>query len=108
MKKLIALFVVFSCALSIYAQNTRYQQGYTKKDGTYVNGHYKTTTNKTNHDNYSTRPNTNNSTGAKGSRAKDYSAGANNYGQGKTIRTGPNGGQYYQNSNGKKTYVPKR
>jgi len=40
--------------------------------------------------------------------AKDYSSGSYNYGSGKTIQTGPKGGQYYYNSNGNKTYVPKR
>lgn len=89
--------------------NSRYQQGYTKKStGTYVQPHYKTTTNKTNHDNYSTTPNSNSYTGQKGYKAKDYSSGANNYGSGKTIHTGSKGGQYYYNSKGNKTYVPKR
>lgn len=39
--------------------SVRYQSGYTRKDGTYVQGHYKTTNNGTNHDNYSTRGNVN-------------------------------------------------
>jgi hypothetical protein len=88
--------------------NTRYQQGYTKKDGTYVQAHFKTETNHTNHDNFSTISNTNIYTGKEGSRAKDYTAGANNYGSGKTIQTGSGGGQYYVNDKGNKTYVPKR
>lgn len=33
---------------------------------------------------------------------------ANNYGKNQQIRTGKKGGQYYQNSNGNKVYVPKR
>ena len=43
-------------SLSIGTTNSsvRYQQGYTRKDGTYVQGHYKTSTNTTNHDNFST------------------------------------------------------
>ena len=36
------------------------------------------------------------------------SIGAYNYGSGRTIHTGSRGGQYYINSNGNKTYVPKR
>jgi hypothetical protein len=68
----------------------------------------KTTTNFTNHDNYSTTGNTNSYTGQSGSRAKDYSSGATNYGSGQNIQIGPNGGQYYINSNGNKVYVPKR
>lgn len=88
--------------------SVRYQNGYTRKDGTYVQGHYKTSSNGTNHDNYSTSGNTNAYTGTSGTRARDYSSDAYNYGSGKNIQTGPRGGQYYINSNGKKTYVPKR
>ena len=47
-------------------------------------------------------------TGSTGSRARDYSSSAYNYGSGHTIHTGSRGGQYYINSNGNKTYVPKR
>ena len=59
-------------------------------------------------DNFSTSGNVNTYTGSVGTRAKDYSSGAYNYGGGSTIYTGPRGGQYYINSNGNKTYVPKR
>jgi len=88
--------------------SVRNQSGYTKDDGTYVQPHVKTNINSTNHDNFSTEGNTNPYTGETGSRAKDYSPNATNYGSGKTIETGSNGGQYYINSNGNKTYVPKR
>ena len=98
-------------SIVIFAQvnpNSKYQRGYTKKNGTYVQGHYKTQTNKTNHDNYSTTPNTNTYSGSKGYKAKDYSPDANNYGKGKQIQTGSKEGQYYKNSKGNKVYVPKR
>lgn len=88
--------------------SVRYQSGYTRKDGTYVQGHYKTTNNGTNHDNNSTRGNVNSFTGSTGSRARDYSSDAYNYGAGRTIHTGSRGGQYYVNSRGNKVYVPKR
>ena len=88
--------------------SVRYQSGYTRKDGTYVQGHYKTTNNGTNHDNYSPRGNVNSFTGSTGSRARDYSSDAYNYGAGRTIYTGSRGGQYYINSRGNKVYVPKR
>lgn len=87
--------------------NVVYQQGYTRNDGTYVQGHYKTKSNNTNWDNFSTRGNSNPYTGSTGSVARDYSIDAYNYGSGKTIHTGSRGGQYYINSNGNKTYVPK-
>ena len=97
-------------SLSIGTTNgsVRYQQGYTRKDGTYVQGHYKTFTNTRNHDNFSTSGNINTFTGTTGTRARDYSSGADNYGSGRTIHTGSRGGQYYINSKGNKTYVPKR
>ena len=93
---------------STTSTSVRYQSGYTRSNGTYVQGHYKTTSNNTNHDNFSTSGNTNPYTGTSGSRAADYSPSAYNYGSGQTIYTGPKGGQYYYNSNGNKTYVPKR
>lgn len=97
---------------SNYNSNTnssvRYQQGYTKTDGTYVEPHHKTNNNKTNRDNYSTKDNVNTYTSKSGSRAKDYSNDALNYGNGKTVHTGNRGGQYYYNDKGKKVYVPKR
>lgn len=88
--------------------SVRYQSGYTRSNGTYVSGHYKTNSNYTNHDNFSTYGNTNPFTGSNGSRARDYSSSAYNYGSGRTIQTGPRGGQYYTNSQGNRVYVPKR
>lgn len=85
-----------------------FQQGYTKSNGTFVEGHYKTKSNNTNWDNFSTHGNVNPFTGSIGSIARDYSVDAYNYGAGNIIHTGPRGGQYYINSNGNKTYVPKR
>ena len=88
--------------------NSTYVNGYIKSDGTYVKSHRRSTRNETNHDNWSTVGNTNIYTGTTGSRAKDYSIDAFNYGSGQTIHTGSRGGQYYINSKGNKTYVPKR
>ncbi|SNC67903.1 hypothetical protein SAMN06265337_2111 [Hymenobacter gelipurpurascens] len=85
-----------------------YQSGYTKSNGTYVEGHYKSTRNSTNTDNYSTQGNTNPYSGSTGYKARDYSQDAYNYGSGKNVQTGSRGGQYYINSNNNKTYVPKR
>lgn len=88
--------------------SVRYQRGYTKSNGTYVSGHFKTNNNRTNHDNFSSYGNQNTYTGTVGSRAKDYTPNAYNYGAGRTIHTGSRGGQYYINSKGNKVYVPKR
>ena len=99
-----------SYSTSSYGINTNstYVNGYTKSNGTYVQGHYRSSQNSTNHDNYSTSGNYDPYTGSAGSRAKDYSTEVYNYGSGHTIHTGSRGGQYYINSNGNKTYVPKR
>lgn len=118
-KSLMLLIAIIATVLSANAQysygssygvntNSTYVNGYTKSNGTYVHGHYRSSQNSTNHDKYSTSGNYNPYTGSAGSRAKDYSTGAYNYGNGHTIHTGSRGGQYYINSNGNKTYVPKR
>ena len=88
--------------------NTTSVSGYTRSNGTYVQSHVRTMPNNTNWDNFSTKGNSNPFTGSTGYRARDYSSGAYNYGAGHTIHTGSRGGQYYYNSNGHKTYVPKR
>jgi hypothetical protein len=114
MKKLLlsilTILIFGSSQLSAQVNSSvRYQSGYYKPStGTYVNPHYKTNTNSTNHDNFSTKGNRNIYSGQSGYRAKDYSSDAYNYGRGSTIYKGSNGGQYYYNSKGNKTYVPKR
>ncbi len=112
MKKIIFLvsFVGISSLASAQINNgTRYQGGYYKPStGTYVEPHFKTNNNNTNWDNFSTKGNYNPYNGTNGSRARDYSDDAYNYGTGQQIYTGSRGGQYYINSNGNKTYIPKR
>lgn len=111
MKDFILLLVFSAFCFQLQAQvstDTRYQQGYFKKDGTYVQGHFKSEPNITNHDNLSTKPNTNYFTGEKGTRAGDYTPEAKNYGENRVIYTGEKGGQYYYNDKGNKVYVPKQ
>lgn len=110
MKKIILMFAFGLIAtVATQAQTTRLQNGYYKPStGTYVEPHYKTESNNTNYDNYSTKGNSNSYTGEQGSVPRDYSNEAQNYGSGKTIYTGERGGQYYINPNGNKTYVPKQ
>ena len=107
MKKLLFLAIFASFACISFGQNTTTTSGYYKSNGTYVQPYVKTTPNTTNTDNWSTQPNTNPYTGTTGTRAADYTPQAQNYGQGQQIQTGERGGQYYINSNGNKTYVPK-
>jgi hypothetical protein len=109
MMKKIRFVILISCLLIVKAGLAQtYTQGYTKQDGTHVVPHYSSSPNSTNRDNYSTQGNVNPYTGSAGTRAPDYSSQANNYGSGQPIYTGSRGGQYYINSNGNKTYVPKR
>jgi hypothetical protein len=52
--------------ISNYSFSQKRTNGYTKKNATYVAPHYKTKSNKTKLDNYSTKGNTNPYTGKKG------------------------------------------
>ena len=98
----------YSTPTPTYSTESRYQSGYTRDNGTYVQPTYKTNPNGTNLDNYSTQGNYNPYNGSSGTRARDYSSEAQNYGSGQTIQTGTRGGQYYINSSGNKVYVPKQ
>lgn len=105
MKKILT-FLFLTVSTMSYADY--YTSPYYRNDGTYVSGGYRSNPNSTNHDNYSTQGNYNPYTGSYGSKARDYSSEAYNYGAGRTIYTGPRGGQYYYNDSGNKVYVPKR
>lgn len=107
-KGFMLLLLAVIAATGVFAQSYRYQRGYFRKNGIYVTGHYKTCSDRTNHNNFSTRGNRNSFTSSRGSRARDYSSRAYNYGRGRMIMTGPRGGQYYINRNGNRTYIPKR
>jgi hypothetical protein len=100
---------ISSIVFSQSNMKTTYQQGYIKPNtGTYVQGHYKTFSNNTIRDNFSSTGNTNIYTETAGTKAKDYSTQATNYSNEKTIYKGSKGGQCYVNSNGNKTYMPKQ
>lgn len=107
MKKLIFTIGLFGIISFASAQSTTTVKSYTKKDGTYVQGYQKTSTDKTNSNNYSTQGNYNPNTGQQGTKPKDYSSESRSYSSDKNVQTGAKGGQYYINSNGNKTYVPK-
>lgn len=102
------LFTLAFMAISISSYADEYVGGYTRSDGTYVGPHYRSSPNQTNHDNFSTSGNYNPYNGNAGSRARDYSSESYNYGGGRSIQTGPRGGQFYYNDSGRKVYVPKR
>lgn len=65
MKKILASLLA-GLVLFAGVAEAKYQKGYYRKNGTYVSGHYKTRSNHTRYDNYSTRGNRNPYTGKKG------------------------------------------
>lgn len=64
MKKLLILLLLLTFTTSCYAAN--YVNGYTRKNGTYVQGHYRSNADYTKFNNYSTRGNYNPYTGKQG------------------------------------------
>jgi len=75
MKNLIALaFTLALFTTAMFAQNSNhvYVNGYTKSNGTYVQGHYRTAANTTINDNFSTHPNVNPYTGVQGTITPTY------------------------------------
>lgn len=114
MKSIIAVISALCLSIGVCAAQSGvnskqvYQQGYTRQStGTYVQPHMKTEKNTTNHDNFSTKQNVNPYNNEPGSKARDYSSDAQSTYGSRDIQTGSRGGQYYINSNGNKTYVPK-
>ena len=64
----------------------KYVNGYYKSNGTYVQPHYRSNSNSTTSDNFSTYGNTNPYTGEKGTKKNDsyYGSGTSTYGSGST------------------------
>lgn len=65
--------LLFALLFSITAVADEYVNGYTKSDGQYVQGHYKTEANDRRWDNYSSQGNTNPYTGERGYKRNEYS-----------------------------------
>ena len=91
----LALLITFSSAIAqIKSSSDVYVRGYTRKDGTYVQPHYRSAPNYTNRDNFSTKGNINPYTGKKGTVDPD-----NNYLNSNNSYTGGyNYGSYYEPS----------
>lgn len=127
MKKIILILALFLFTLSSIEAQT-YVKGYTKANGTVVQGYYRSSPNGTVKDNYSYKGNVNPYTKKIGTNkyksdpsSAYYVKPKTNYKPAKlkiiktpkyntpktsrTIYTGPRGGRYYINSNGNKTYV---
>ena len=67
MKKLLIIMIA-SMIVALPLQAANRVKGYTKKDGTYVAPHYRSSPNKTKYDNYSTKGNVNPYTGKRGTK----------------------------------------
>lgn len=125
MKKAFLFIVFLFAAANSFAQTSTYVSGYTKSNGTYVQGHYRTAPDATITNNWSTVGNVNPYTGIPGTVSysssystysspsySNYSAPSYSTYSSPTystystpIYTGPRGGTYYINSNGNKTYI---
>lgn len=73
MKRIFGLIVALLCfAVALLPAKDVHVKGYTRKDGTYVAPHVRTSPNKTRNDNYSTRGNVNPYTGKAGTKPRDH------------------------------------
>lgn len=72
MNKTVILIVALLAFASV-ASADEYVNGYFRKDGTYVQPHYRSSPNSTKTDNYSTKGNTNPYTGERGYQKDEYS-----------------------------------
>ena len=94
MKKLFLSLALAVVAQISFGQSTVYVNGYYRSNGTYVQGHYRTTPNNTVYDNYSTYPNVNPYTGQTGTIHYNYNYNSNsNYNYNQYSNT-----YYYNNS----------
>lgn len=70
--KRIAMVIMLLVAATASAD--QWVNGYTKKDGTYVEGHYRSSPNQYRYDNYSSQNNSNPYTGQQGSGRNEWSS----------------------------------
>nr|WP_314896932.1 hypothetical protein [uncultured Flavobacterium sp.] len=109
MKKLLFLIVFIFASASTFAQSQIRVNGYTKSNGTYVSGYYRTLPNYTHTICYTPIGNVNPYT--KTARTKPrgnctrYTYSAPSYGDSDTLYTNSQAGQRYINSNGNRTYI---
>jgi hypothetical protein len=72
MRKL--MLALLAAAMPVVASAQVYVQGYTKRDGTYVAPHYRSSPDGNSHNNYSTRGNVNPYTGQEGTKSPHSSS----------------------------------
>jgi len=88
MKALFLASAVLITALPALAQTPQYNNGYTRRDGSYVAPHYSTRPDSTPYNNYSTQGNTNPYTGQRGYVNPTPSYGTRQPSYGSTTRRG--------------------
>lgn len=74
MTKNTILLAALALLVSGTASADQWVNGYTKKDGTYVQGHYRSSPNQYRYDNYSSQGNVNPYTGESGSQRNEWSS----------------------------------
>ncbi len=103
MKKVLFTFGFMLITVISFSQTKQvWVNGFTKSDGTYVAGYYKTVSDNTATNNYSYQDNTNPNTGTQGTKSLYYNTTPT---ENRTLYTGSKGGTYYINSSGNKVYV---
>jgi hypothetical protein len=79
MKKLLLIAVLFFASFNLFAQSHVWVNGYYRSNGTYVQGHYRTSPDYTRNNNWSTVGNVNPYTGKYGTLPGDYGRTTSTY-----------------------------
>lgn len=82
-KAILTIIVILFAVASSFAQGQVHVRGYYRSNGTYVQSHYRTASNNTVSDNWSTVGNTNPYTGQAGTRYISSNFSSNNYNRSK-------------------------
>lgn len=72
MKKFLLMLIVTTFSAIAFCQSSVHVNGYFRKNGTYVQPHFRTAPNNTVYDNWSTSGNINPYTGTKGTKSSNY------------------------------------
>ena len=72
LSKIICLIILVTISTASFAVGSHRVKGYTKSNGTYVAPHRQTNSNRTQRDNWSSKPNVNPYTGKRGTKTPKY------------------------------------
>jgi hypothetical protein len=99
------IFLVVTLGISSFSAADEYVPAYVRRDGTIVQGHFRSSPNGTAIDNYSTRGNFNPNSGRVSTRELEIPATSGGDRNSAPLQVGPRGGRYYINESGEKVYV---